>query len=60
MNLICVFVCVTYMNEFKSHWVTHSYDLVPHIFSDKSNMLETSMYVRTKQIILKNTNLLVD
>ena len=47
-------------NEY--HWVPHSYGLVPHMFSDKINKLETYTYVRTKWIILKkkNTNLSVD
>ena len=42
-----------------THWVPHSHSLGPHRFSDESNKLETYTYVRTKKIILLNTNLLM-
>ena len=32
-------------SEFKSHWVLHSKGLVPHMFSDESNKLETYIYI---------------
>ena len=53
---------VSSLSEFKSHWVLHSHGLVLHMFSDKSNKLETYTYVRMKLInkSLKNTNLLKD
>ena len=35
-------------SEFKSHGVSHSQGLVPYMFSDESNKLETYMYVKTK------------
>ena len=52
-------------SEFKSHWVPHIKGLVPPMFSDESNVLETytyiyNTYVRTKEINSKNTNLFVD
>ena len=36
------------MSELVSHWVSHSHSLVPHMFSNENNKLETYMYVRTK------------
>ena len=33
---------------FESLLVPHAYDLVPHVFSEESNELETHTYVRAK------------
>ena len=38
----------TNMCELESHWVPPSYSLVPHMFSDISNSLKHSTYVRRK------------
>ena len=32
-------------SEFKSHWVPHLKGLVPHMFSEESNKLETYIYI---------------
>ena len=45
------------MNAGESHDVPHSDGLVPHMFSDESNKLETYTFVRTKEIILKKKSL---
>ena len=37
-----------YIYIFKSNWGPHSHVLVPYMFSDESNKLETYTNVRTK------------
>ena len=40
------------MSELWPNCFSHSYGLVPHIFSDESNKLETYIYVSTKKNFL--------
>ena len=44
------------MSEFKSHWVPHSYDLVPHLSKMFSKLLPALETITTSNMVRVNLN----